>query len=817
MPTKRDRYMRDIKSRLDHYGKLVKWEEGRLSESAEALYRGLLNKMFGCDLKNMNRERRNFPGIDLGNDKQAIWMEDCEREVRLGVQVTSTTTWSKVRHTLDEFFSNELHERFDRLVVLAAGEVKPFPEEPVLKETFDFQTKRDVWDERKLLEIIGDLPSERLEAVWKFLLDELTMPESRQRLNLPLQSGMAAKNFVGREEELRELAQRFEQDQIVVLSGLGGMGKTELAVRFGREYEESGRGWAYFLYFSGSFSATLRSNVTGIIPGYSPEGKTEEQIVADALAALNRCGKGDLLILDNADEGSITALRRELSALRMRVLVTSRKAVPGAVRVEPLSNDALYAVFELNDVNISKEEMDALIGAVNAHTLTVDVMARTMGRGRRSATPEKMLAALKERELSRGFTKVEIDYAGSPEQARINEHLKAVFRVAELAEEAQTLLCCATLLPESGMDDELFLAPFAEEAGDRLDDLIEGGWLYMKDGLLCIHPVIRIVCVEVLKPSEENCERFLVGIDGQYDQKHYDAVKFRQMAEVLENAACTLEDHHDGFWAGEAGYYWAQVGEAVRALSLQLRELELQKRNNPNSKVFATVCNNVGYVYGLLGDHQEELKYYMEALEIRERVLKTDHPEVARSYNNVGVSFDELGDHEQALRYKLKAVEIWEKVLEADHPDLAISYNNVGVTYSALGNHKQALKYQMKAMEIKERVLSRDHPEIATSYSNIGMTYDDLGDKEKALEYLLEGLRIREKVLPENHHDIAISCNNIALTLYELGQLNEAADYMRRAADIVNRSPLPAEHKDRININKWAERLEEEARQEETV
>ena len=49
MPTKRDRYMRDIKSRLDHYGKLVKWEEGRLSESAEALYRGLLNKMFGCD------------------------------------------------------------------------------------------------------------------------------------------------------------------------------------------------------------------------------------------------------------------------------------------------------------------------------------------------------------------------------------------------------------------------------------------------------------------------------------------------------------------------------------------------------------------------------------------------------------------------------------------------------------------------------------------------------------------------------------------------------------------------------------------------
>ena len=91
----------------------------------------------------------------------------------------------------------------------------------------------------------------------------------------------------------------------------------------------------------------------------------------------------------------------------------------------------------------------------------------------------------------------------------INKHLKAVFRVAELAEEAQKLLCCATLLPEGGMDDELFLTPFAEEDGDWLDDLIEGGWLYMKDGLLCIHPVIRIVCVEELKPSDEVCENFV--------------------------------------------------------------------------------------------------------------------------------------------------------------------------------------------------------------------------------------------------------------------------------------------------------------------
>ena len=809
----REALLDELKDILAVYAKRVEMEEGKLSDASESFYCGLLNAMVGGNLKNMNREKPNFPAIDLGDDAP---VELDGEAVRLAVQITSTGTRQKVRHTLDEFFSNNLHSRFDRLIVLVTGKTETFKEEPKLPVDFDFHSGRDVWSEKKLLDRIRDLSDDRFEAVADYVHKRLTMPESRQRLNLPLQSGMAAKNFVGREKELQELAQRFEQDKIVVLSGLGGMGKTELAVRFGREYEESGRGWAYFLHFSGSFSATVRSNVTGIIPGYSPEGKPEKQIVADALAALNRCGKGDLLILDNADEGSITALRRELSKLPMRVLVTSRKAVPGAVRVEPLSNDALYAVFELNDVNISKEEMDALIGAVNAHTLTVDVMARTMGRGRRSATPEKMLAALKDRDLSKGFTKVEIDYAGSPEQARINEHLKAVFRVAELAEEAQTLLCCATLLPEGGMDDELFLAPFVEEAGDWLDDLIEGGWLYMKDGLLCIHPVIRIVCVEVLKPTEESCEGFLVGIRNQYDQKQYDHAKFRQMAEVFETASNLLEDI-TGFWASWAGYLWNEQAETQRALTCNLRSVEKDEQHQPDSNNLAASYNNVGLTYGALGDHKQALEYQLKALGIRERVLPPDDPDLAISYGNVGSTYRALGEPQKALEYELKVISIFEKVLPKDHPHFATSYNNVGDTYGALGDHKQALEYKLKALTICERVLPPEHPSLATSYNNVGSTYYAQGNYEKALEYQQKALVIRERVLPGNHPSLALSFNNIAWTYYRLGRIREAATHMRRAADIINRSSLPETHPKRVSCNKWAERLEAEARQEETV
>ena len=808
-----------------------------INSHAEDFYCGLLNIILNCNLENLNLMEMNFAAIDLA-----------DRKGRLCVQVTSTEGRTKVDKTLEKFFGNRLEADFERLIVLIIGEKPEYRKGFEIPEAFVFEPDRDIWDTAKLVSEIGRLPEERLAAVAGYLQKQLKIPRRAARvMNLPLQSGMAAKNFVGREEELRELAQRFEKDQIVVLSGLGGMGKTELAVRFGREYEESGRGWAYFLYFSGSFSATLRSNVTGIIPGYSPEGKPEEQIVADALAALNRCGKGDLLILDNADEGSITALRRELSKLPMRVLVTSRQESDDMMELGTLSEEALFAIFRRHGAELEEADMRALIEAVDGHTMTVELMARLLHKDQRKDTLNRLKKALGERDLSSGkFGKTESAYHASPDQARINEHLKAVFRVADMGRAEKTVLRFATLLGESGLDSEMFAKAAEPELKpepvepvkrrwfdifrrkteekpqpvpkirDLLQELADKGWLLRKKGDIKIHPVIRIVCVEVLKPTEENCEDFLHGIRNQYDEKQYDHAKFRQMAEVFETASNLLEDK-TGFWANEAGYLWNQVAEPQRALACNLRSVEKTVQHQPDSRNLAAGYNNVGMTYGALGDHKQALEYQLKALAICERVLPPEHPDLAASYNNVGRTYGALGDHKQALEYQLKDLAICERVLPPEHPDLAISYGNVGSTYLALGEPQKALEYELKVISIFEKVLPKDHPHLAISYNNVGMTYGELGDHEKELEYDLKALGIRERVLPGNHPSLALSFNNIAWTYHALGQIGEAAAHMRRAAEIINCSTLPETHPDRVNYNKWADRFEREARQEETV
>jgi len=819
-----------------------------INKEAEDFYCGLLNAVLDAKLKNLNLLKMDFPAVDLGDG-----------EKRLCIQVTSTAGREKIDHTLDRFFKYELFKQYDRLIVTIIGDRsrKNYRMDALKKGKFSFDPERDVWDTARLILEIGTLEMDRLRRVEAWLEEQLgPLPEQPAPLELPLKTSLEGDRFVGRRAELELIAERFETERIVVLSGLGGMGKTELAIRFGREYADSGAGRACFVGFRGDFFRTVAEGVAMGIEGLAEQKLSPEEKYREAMKALRRCSREDLLIVDNADTeaASFEDLRRELSALPMRILITTRWDPVGRIDVGALRREELRSIFRRYAGEIPVADMDKLIDAVDHHTLTVDLMARSMQPGRRAATAEKLLTALNDRDLnSPAFMRIATSYPGGLRQARISEHLRTVFRVAGLSDAEQQLLRCAALLPAGGMSDELFMLPFGEEMQDVLDDLIRKGWLEWQKGLLRIHPVICIVCREELKPTEETCGAFVDGVWGWYDRKKYDHVRYSQMAELFTAADAVLDDP-SGWYIGQAGFLWLHLGDTRQALGCNLKSVERKELSQPDSNNLAAAYNNVGSTYGDLGDHKRALEYQLKALAIREKVLPPDHPDLATSYNNVGLAYGQMGDREKKLEYYLKALTIFEKVLPPDHPYLATSYNNVGLTYGNLGDHKRALEYQRKALVIREKVLPPTHPDLAQSCNNVGIAYGDLGDREKELEYVLKALAIWEevlppehpdlatsynnvgytygqmgdrekeleykmkahdiweKVLPPNHPDLALSCNNLAWTYYKMSEYDTALDLMRRAAVIAERS-LPEEHPDRVEYCRWAEDMERKARQ----
>ena len=786
-----DRRMQRITDALSIVTNNVKLHNSRgrtdINKEAEDFYCGLLNIILDKNLVNLNLLEMNFAAIDLADD-----------EGRICVQVTSTEGRYKVDKTLEKFFAKDLNLDYDRLIVLIIGEKPQYQREFDTKQGFDFAHKRDVWDLPVLLAQIEKLDEKKQEAVDAYLRKWVNTGTREEKYpTLPLRTVLERDAFVGRRGELEEIDRRFREQKVVFLTGLGGMGKTELAVRYAQEFVQDQGRRAFQVLFSGDFRQTILNHVAPNVPGLDTRNMPENEIYSKTLEALNRCGSDALLILDNADQANLMELRGDLGALEMRVLITTRQEEPDAVDVARLHRQELHQLFTQHRAKVTPEEMDKLIDAVDGHTLTVDLMARALRPGFRAATAEKLLKNLADSSVK----KVPSAYRGTADQARINEHLRTVFRVVKLSEREQELLHFATLLPENGMDPEFFLQPFEEDLGDELQELIRSGWLLWKEGkedllrkedFLRIHPVIRLVCIEELKPTVETCREFLLWFRGQYDRTTYDWEKFAQIAALYETASHVLGET-DGFWVGDAGYLWGVLVESRRALTCNLRAVALKEQNTPGSLGLATAYNNLGNTYGHLGDHEKELEYQLKALKIKEQVLPPTHPSLATSYNNVGLTYGHLGDHEKALEYKLKDLAICEQVLPPTHPDLATSYNNVGLTYGHLGDHEQALEYKLKALVIQEQVLPPTHPDLATSYNNVGFAYGDLGDHEKALEYKLKALAIYEQVLPPTHPDLATSYNNVGSTYGHLGDHEKELEYQLKALAILEQS-LPADH-----------------------
>ncbi|GAB6036983.1 hypothetical protein JCM15519_15420 [Fundidesulfovibrio butyratiphilus] len=77
------------------------------------------------------------------------------------------------------------------------------------------------------------------------------------------------------------------------------------------------------------------------------------------------------------------------------------------------------------------------------------------------------------------------------------------------------------------------------------------------------------------------------------------------------------------------------------------------------------------------GDFPGAEQFHRRALEIREKALGPDHPDVAISLNNLATLVYAQGDYQGAKPLLRRALQIWEKKLGPDHPHTRIVRQNL--------------------------------------------------------------------------------------------------------------------------------------------
>ena len=765
-------------------------------------------------------------------DSPCKFVTAADRERRVAAEIRTTMNTAAIQKTLDLFSKYTQEGEFDRLIIL----VLTF-DTRVIRDPFNkpfFKPQEDLWNLQTLFTKVSALENEeKVERISRYLDKVLNISFERpENVSFKLPEHVlptpppGTSTFVGREPELSRLRRMLSTQKHIVISGDGGIGKTELALRMAQLYAPP-KG-AYFIRYEDLPNKSEHKVIRNLIlrahfSGYQYSGQdndSRDQEYAERLDILRNEYRDALLIIDNFDlskKGMYDAFReeefRDLVSTGAYLVFTTRYETPESLHIRRMDTEILVEFMRmfLNDMQVEKAELEKLIELVDGHTFTVELMARTMGQSWGLIDPdyflEKFLKLTNDPDSGAWHPDVSTVRNGLFESRNIYGHICAVFDVSRLSDLDQCILRYASLLPVNGMDRKLFRNAVADCEEDKLrnedetgrDNIINSitarGWLHRENDILTIHPVVRLVCRYALKPTYDNCRNFLDALWTKYNTRDYDKENFRQLAELFEMASEILEDH-EGICALRAGLFWHRLGKLQKALDCYQVTVDRQEKSETNEVDLVRTYNKIGSAYLDLGRLEDARKNFDKAMEMAEKNPDVDQLVLAATYANVGRTLGDEGKNEEALKYRLNALDIRKRLLPADHPSLASSYSNVGRVYFDLGDYTKALEYNLIALEIRKRTgNSDDDLNLATSYNNVGGIYMHMNAPDKALSYLQKALAIREQILPSNHPALATSYNNVGGIYMQMNAHDKALSYLQKALAI-REQVLPSNHPD---------------------
>ncbi|CAF4053101.1 unnamed protein product [Adineta steineri] len=310
--------------------------------------------------------------------------------------------------------------------------------------------------------------------------------------------------------------------------------------------------------------------------------------------------------------------------------------------------------------------------------------------------------------------------------------------------------------------------------------------------LFSMHSVFRVSAV---KQIDDNNQLYQVELQLTSD----DDEQLRVLTDRIR-----VEAGGDTGWK-RLGSLLLKIGQFNKAE--ELYNVLLQQTSDESEKAF--YYNQLELVYSDKSDYEKAICHFEQVLEFDQKILPSNHPDLATSYNNIGLVLKKMGEYSKALSYYEKALEIDEKILPSNHPELATTYNNIGMVLKKMEEYSKALPYYEKALEIDEKTLPLNHPDLATSYNNIGLVHKKMGEYSKAFSFYEKALEIRQISLPSDHPDLATSYNNIGFVYRNMKDYSKALSYFERALDIYQRA-LPATHPDIKDVKESIETVRKE-------
>jgi tetratricopeptide (TPR) repeat protein len=620
--------------------------------------------------------------------------------------------------------------------------------------------------------------------------------------NLPVRSP----RFCGREVSLMTLAERWSTSlaHTQVISGLGGMGKTQLALEYAYRHQKDYQICRWLLSEGEQLRLSVRLFAEEL--GVDLQGLDDTSVTRKMFEALSRHASW-LLVFDNVeDAASIRAYLPNASSLsaHQHILVTSRSH--GWPQMEMLPLD----VFDMEDTlnymrtQLPDEKADSVqqlghilgylplalsqaVAYLRASGLSVETYL-TLLRSQPSA-------ALNERGTEASYYHT-IQSTVAISRDKVSVHPQAL----------RMLNACAWLVADS---IPLYLFEHTELLGckEAVYEALKVLNLYslvheFKPGYLKIHrlvqTVLRTESTDAGLPVLVSANNVLQAV---YPWDKTTAREFERARDLMEHLVVVMDHNgrrlltHPEEWLPHYSRMidcltdaYFSFGQAAKVRELLERALPIAEKYYGSDHVeVAKTLSNLGNAYGALGDAHKKQALLERALAIEERHYGSDHVEVAKSLSNLGNAYGALGNAHKQKALLERSLAIEERHYGSDHVEVAKTLSNLGNAYGALGDAHKKQALLERALAIEERHYGSDHVEVAKSLSNLGNAYGALGDVHKHKALLERALAIKERHYGLDHAEVAKTLTNLGNAYGALGDVHKHKALLERALAIKER------------------------------
>ena len=641
--------------------------------------------------------------------------------------------------------------------------------------------------------------------------------------------------FLGRDDELALIRHHLQtgqatapsQAQAIAISGLGGIGKTQLALEYAYRYYQD---YQAVLWARAESTETMISSYVALARLLRlPEREEKEQeVTVQAVKIWLQTHRGWLLILDNADElGLLSAFLPP--SLGGHLLLTTRAQAVGRLAYR-LAIETLLpehgALFLLRRAALIAPDAELLQVSPQERELAVQISQEL---GELPLALDQAGAYLEETGMDLAeYWQIYQQHRATLLQERrglVTDHPEPVAstwslsfqRVEEKNPAAADLLRMSAYLAPDAIPEEVLTAGasqlgpvLAPVAADPLlfNQAIEALRAYSlvrrdpKEKSLSVHRLVQAVLQDTLEETQRRlwAERTVCAVNAAFPHAEYRT--WAQCERLLPQALAATQ------WIEQYQMSIEEAGRLLYETAIYLRDraryseaepffrraLHIREQHfGPEHPQVADPLNKLAELCHEQGRYAEAELLLRRALHIREQQLVSEHPQVATTLNNLAELYREQGKYAEAEPLFERALRIWEGQVELQHPDVAYPLNGLACLYFLQGRYAEAEPLYQRALRIWEQQLGPEYPNVAHPLNGLANLYREQGKYAEAEPLYQRALRIREQQLGPEHPETAGTIHDLARFWEAQGNNEEASVWYARAL-AVREQALGAHH-----------------------